>query len=144
MTLPVSKSGFKRSFGEPQHSCEIYLCSLARTTTNEEGKTGEDKKMSALEAKGEQHNPSKMENLMQRIREWHRHKTSICEQTHQGHLTPAGGLFPLRLSHVWRDNFSPKWENSTTALQGGPEKQKRERVQEPQGSEGARTCLKEV
>lgn len=44
MTLPVSKSGIKRSFGEIKNSCEMYLYRLAWTTMNVEGKTGEEKK----------------------------------------------------------------------------------------------------
>lgn len=45
---------------------------------------------------------------------------------------------------MWRDSFSPKWSDSIPFLQGAPENQKGEHVQDPQGSEEARTCLKEV
>lgn len=43
MTLPVSKSGIKRSFGEIRHSCEMYLHRLAWTIINTERKTCKEK-----------------------------------------------------------------------------------------------------
>lgn len=48
MTLPVSKLGIKRSFGEIRHSWEIFLYRLAWTTMSAEGKIGEEKEKECL------------------------------------------------------------------------------------------------
>lgn len=99
--LPGSKSGIKRRFGEVRH---LWDLSLQAGTDNRKKNESVISQRTAIQALKNGKFDAKTEDKGVAQTQ----KSSLWLQTHQGHLTLAGGLFPLRLSQVCRDSFSPK------------------------------------